>query len=351
MGHNKQFPYFLAFDLLNIAACIAVVALHVNGGFWGFTTDPWWKFSLLIETAFYWAVPVFFMLTGATLIDYRLRYDTKTFVKKRFVKTVIPFLFWSAISIPWAMYVSHFLDIHTLSTWKDFVNAILNQQGMSIYWFFPPLFAIYLAIPVISAVPDTQRKQLYGWMIIYSFVTYSLPPVLATKTGIHINPAFQNPLNGGGYLMFSLIGYWIMKYPINRTSRIYIYILGVIGWSIRYFFTLNQSYQSGYIDTTFSGYTNFPSVCLATAVFTWFWYHDWASISHPKLIAGIKKLSSASFGVYLVHFFILRHIVDTFHIPMQSYSWSILGTPVVYILSLTLVLYLKNLPLIRKIIP
>lgn len=53
--------------------------------------------GLAIEVLFYWAVPIFFMLTGATLMRYRERYDTKTFLLKRFQRTVIPFLAWSTI--------------------------------------------------------------------------------------------------------------------------------------------------------------------------------------------------------------------------------------------------------------
>ncbi len=33
----------------------------------------------MLEVSFYWAVPVFFMLTGVTLLDYRKRYSTKVF--------------------------------------------------------------------------------------------------------------------------------------------------------------------------------------------------------------------------------------------------------------------------------
>ena len=336
---------------MNIAACIAVVALHVNGGFWGFAYSNWWKFSLFIETSCYWAVPVFFMLTGATLMDYRKRYNSSTFLKKRFHKTVIPFLFWSAVSIPWAVYISHYLDITSVATWKDIFNVFINQQAMSIYWFFPPLFAIYLCIPLLSAIPEDKRKFLFSGTIVYSFLSYSLYPTIAQILGLGINYAFQNPLNGGGYLVFVLLGYCITSYPLKKKQRLLIYISGFCGWAIRYFYTLSKSYDLGYIDSTFSGYVNFPSVLLAVAVFTWFWYHDWSLLENPNIVKVIRQLSSASFGVYLIHFYILRFIIDTFCISMQSYGWSILGIPFVYGLSLTLVLVFKRIPFINNFIP
>lgn len=348
---NKEKSYILAYDLLNIIACIAVVVLHVNGGFWGFSYKEWWKFSLLIETGFYWAVPVFFMLTGATLMDYRDRYDTKTFLVKRIKKTVIPFLFWSGVSIPWATLISGYLDISSISTWKGVIDTIINQKAMTIYWFFPPLFAVYLSIPVLSAIPKNKRQRLFTGMILYSFTTFSLLPTLCTASGIPMNPAFQNPLNGGGYLLFVLLGYCVTRYPLEKKQRMLIYLGGVSSWGIRYIYTLRKSYVLGNIDSMLSGYLNFPSVFLALAIFVWFWYHDWSLLNHPKWRKVIRTLSSACFGVYLIHFYILRFIIDSTNISMQTYKWSVVGVPVVYLLSLGFVLIMKRIPIVRRIIP
>ena len=52
-----------------------------------------WKQALPFEVFFYWAVPVFFMLTGATLIRYREKYSTGEFFRKRVAKTFLPFVF------------------------------------------------------------------------------------------------------------------------------------------------------------------------------------------------------------------------------------------------------------------
>lgn len=41
-----------------------------------------WNTSLIVECLFYFAVPVFVMLSGANLMNYRKKYDTKTFLLK-----------------------------------------------------------------------------------------------------------------------------------------------------------------------------------------------------------------------------------------------------------------------------
>lgn len=61
------------FDLLSLVASFGVVAMHCNGiVHWGPTT-PHWSQALAVEVLFYWAVPIFFMLTGAKTMSYRNR--------------------------------------------------------------------------------------------------------------------------------------------------------------------------------------------------------------------------------------------------------------------------------------
>ncbi len=98
MKTKKRILYY---DMLNIAACIAVIALHHNGLVHVFTGDSVWKECLAAEVGFYWAVPVFLMLSGATLMGYREKYSTKVFFKKRLMRVVLPWLFWSVFFLIW----------------------------------------------------------------------------------------------------------------------------------------------------------------------------------------------------------------------------------------------------------
>lgn len=70
-------------QILGVIACLAVVAMHVNGCFWQFSYDRYWITANIIECICYFAVPIFFMISGATLLNYRKRYTTAVFFKKR----------------------------------------------------------------------------------------------------------------------------------------------------------------------------------------------------------------------------------------------------------------------------
>ena len=72
-------------DILNILSCFAVVVLHCSGGVFYYQKTRLWFIYMFLQTVAHFAVPVFFMLTGANLLDYRKKYDTKTFFIKRAV--------------------------------------------------------------------------------------------------------------------------------------------------------------------------------------------------------------------------------------------------------------------------
>lgn len=54
----------LYYDMLNILACLSVIALHHNGLVHHYSNTIAWKSSLIVECGLYWAVPIFCMLSG-----------------------------------------------------------------------------------------------------------------------------------------------------------------------------------------------------------------------------------------------------------------------------------------------
>ena len=56
-------------SVLSVFSCLAVVILHTNSVFWTFSYDSYWWKSNLVESAFYFAVPIFFMISGCNLIQ------------------------------------------------------------------------------------------------------------------------------------------------------------------------------------------------------------------------------------------------------------------------------------------
>lgn len=145
----------LYFDILNILACFGVVCLHQNGivHWYDIHTAPF-KQSLIFEVGFFWAVPIFFMLSGATLFDYRSRYSTKEFLLRRAKRVLIPFLFFSVLMLIWHCSNGTFtIEDYSFS---NLLTIILFNQHESIYWFFS---ANARHLPVHASFIFTKRSK------------------------------------------------------------------------------------------------------------------------------------------------------------------------------------------------
>lgn len=242
-------------NYLNIFACISVIALHCNGCFWNFSYARWWKTSVLIETLFYTAVPIFFMIMGVTLLDYHKKYDTCTFFKKRFKKTFIPFVAWSCIAICLQVAMGK-ISLKSLSI-SEIINMVFANKAMPVYWFFMPLFAVYLSIPVLGRIDEKYKKETYSYGVVVAFITVSFLPKILGLFGINYNGSL-NIEAVGGYLVYVLLGYLLeYSYSLTKNKRMAIYILGFGGWFVRFITVLVWSLKSSSIQNQLGGVHRF----------------------------------------------------------------------------------------------
>ncbi len=337
---NRRIAYF---DVLNIAACLGVIFLHCNGNAHIYADNLAWKQALLIEVWLYWPVPVFFMLSGATLMDYRDKYDTKTFFLRRSTKTVIPFIFWSLLNV--LIYSGESF----LSDPRVWINSIILTKAENIYWFFIPLFAVYIAMPVLSLLKDNRRILRY--MTGAAFILMSVLPVVLPLAGISHNSNMTIPV-AGGYVIFVLLGYILSTEDIPKKSRIAIYLLGAAGGLFRLIYTYVSSTAKGAIDKTLFNYIGFYSVLLASAVFVLFRYSPIDSFvsARPRLASVLRKTAGCSFGIYLIHMLIFRELIVKF-IRIYTWPFRLIAPFIIYAIGLAVVLILKKVPVLRKLIP
>ena len=158
MKTNDRTPYI---SYLNVISAVSVVILHANKAFWTYRADSSWFINNVVECVFYFAVPVFFMLTGATLLDYPFRYDTRTFFIKRIKKTLIPFLFWSFVPFGLSFILPQYYHVNTEISFENLYNGIVNTEFAQTYWFFIPLFCIYLIIPLFAFVQQKKKIRFF----------------------------------------------------------------------------------------------------------------------------------------------------------------------------------------------
>ncbi len=337
-------------SLLSVLSAFAVVFIHTNGCFWRFSYDKYWISANVIEEILSFAVPVFFMISGATLINYRDRYSTKEYFIKRIKKAVIPYVVWCFIGLFVLLYKGEVacgdIDIFYL------IKMVIQCDTVPIYWFFPILFGIYLCIPLFSAVNKELREQVFLYLVFCAFVLNFLLPWLKLILGLDI----ILPLNisvCSSYVIYVLIGYLLTYVDLKLWNRVLIYIMGLGGLLGQIIGTYYTSIEAGDVAVNYRGFEGVLCVLYASAVFLFV-----KQVSKYIMQGWFEKLinwmSKYTFGIYLVHYFIMEVVRDLFdrwfNIPDVSLIYR-LGAPFIIIpLSILFTLVISKIPFVRIIV-
>lgn len=337
-------------DILNVLSCIAVIYLHSNGVFWSFEKAKWWLGANIIESVFYFAVPVFFMITGVTLMDYSQKYTTKEYFKKRIQKTFIPFIFWSIVGLIFVYYrgevgIAELMPINA-------INSILNTKfNGGFYWYFIALYTVYLAIPVIAAVPEDRRKKVFSYIIFSYMILNVILPLLSNlfNLGISWNSALTMPF-GTNFIIYILIGYYIDRYEIEKKYRIFIYILGVLGLLLQLLGTAYLSFRDNQINGMFKGYLGLACILYSTAIFVFFKYLNY--LPCKKVLYKVSSIfKKETFGIYLVHYFVLMSITGFYSMNIKSIKVRLVLAPIIFFLSWIFVKIIQRIHILKKLLP
>ena len=344
---NKLTDKKLYISVLNVVSCWSVVALHTNGVFWNRPHGRLWITSNFIETFFYFAVPVFFMISGVNLVDYRERYSTKEFLKKRFKKTVIPFILWSVIA---GIFISLIRNQPFDFNVRHIIDNIINAKYFSIYWFFPPLFAVYLSMPLIGAVQDKIR--IYTYASIVGIILVGIIPLVFNL--LHIGSWSITPPIVSGYMIYVLLGYIFDKVYISKDKRMIIYLFGIFGWLLHMGGTLFMSRGLDTINQTFKGYLNIPCMMHTMAIFIFFKYIDYERLlkkGYFRFVSIVSKIAQYTFGIYLLHYFFVMGLPKTMAIETGSLSWRLGGALGIFIICSIITSIIKKVSGLKYLLP
>lgn len=336
-------------SILSVICCFAVVLLHTNGCFWNFSMERYWKIANIIECVFYFAVPCFFMISGATLLDYRERYSTRQYFVKRIKKTVIPFLVWSIIGLIYNIYVLKSININDVNILWVY-NGIVNTSIVSIYWFFPSLFCIYLSIPLFAAVEKSSRKEVFSYLAIVGFcLNFAIPLV---KNVFWANASWTISMSVvSGNLIYIVIGYLLNEYEVSKKARRNIYIMAIIGFLIHLIGTYIVSVQAGEVLRTFKGYSSAPCIMYSVGIYVWFKYNAYRLQNSKIINKAIGIILPYTFGIYLLQWFIYKGMIHFMDINVKSLVYR-LGAPFFIVpFSICIIKFIKKIPILKHIVP
>ena len=334
--------------LANVLACLAVLFSHLNSFWEGPGQGRSFLTATVIETCFDWAVPVFLMLSGANIIDYRSRMSTRTYARKRVQKTLIPFLAWSLIALAYGC-LSHSKAAADLSP-LAVVNGILSTSYCSVYWFFMPLFAIYLCVPFLSLMD--QRDRAFAWLAGLAFLFYSVLPLASNMVGLRYSSLLSPPIVGG-YLIFLFLGHLVCNTVLLDRWRWHLTALAIVCVLVKVIWVFLSASRTGEVNRALTNSVAPFNVILATTVLLNLKLLKLGGVqATSRLYRWTRWLTGKTFGVYLVHYYVrdilFRVLPD---VVLHSIWYRTLGVLVVFLVCVALVAALQRIPGMKRILP
>ncbi|WP_028596581.1 acyltransferase [Paenibacillus assamensis] len=297
-------------DILRILSIVAVIALHTTADVLIRSTDfnsaSWWISNVLNSIARF-AVPVFFMISGAMMLKVHVT-SYRSFYIKRILPLFIPLLCWSII---YDLYTQFYILQVQTGLWEyvtGFAYRFITERNYVHLWFLYAIIAIYMTVPLISKLVKVCSEKdlryfIIGWFsisVVYPFVA----EIALRVTGQPIYIPIMNKIHlFSGFLGYFVLGYYLFHYDLPQRVKHVLFNIGVASFFITPIATYFVSQYKGSLDELFYGNFSITTFFMAVAVYLYYQNKETSmneKLNH-KIQAVIGSLSKASFSIYLIH--------------------------------------------------
>ncbi|MGI6027849.1 MAG: acyltransferase [Candidatus Heteroscillospira sp.] len=328
-------------DALRVLASAMVVVIHVCGSGWYElrpTGADWWTVNLL-DSLCRSSVPIFFMLSGAMLLD------REPEEKKLLIKTARLLLLWVLMGAFYALKDGEPAEILTHPVY--FLSLILKSHYH--LWFLPTLAGIYLILPVLRALVSYRDGKWVKWYLAVFFLFGILRQTMA-----------QVPVPGETYaaLRRALVpelcqysGYFVLGWYLTRQrSRTAPWKLMLAYLGSAAAIALGTQYWSGLgagNDERMYSYMGLFVFIEAVSLMSLMYAHCPGSGKKP-----VELLSPLTLGIYLLHPAAME-IMRGFGLSVELFPRPV-SVPLIAFLSFCLsalcTAMLRKLPVMKKLL-
>jgi len=328
---------------LRIIALYAVIIVHCSAPllmqYGKVPSSDWWMADFL-NASVRFAVPVFVMITGALTLQ--REYEIGSFLKKRLVRVVMPFLFWSLVYI-WYSWYNEEITFGS-DAWVNIKQVLhLLKYGSSYHlWYVYMLIGLYFFIPVIGKyVRHASEKEILYFLIVWFVVMTITQPYLE-----RYNPAVDMHYFAG-YAGYLVLGHYLAFKQFNiKSLRLWMVLLLIFSTVIIAIGTGLIMAHPGLPGTMLYEPVNPAILMQAVSVFLI------VKLTIPKVSPVITRIrdfaGKYNYGIYLGHALVLYFLDDPFGISYKLCT-PIISIPltalICFVCTLLLVWIVNKLPL------
>ncbi|MCX6726383.1 MAG: acyltransferase family protein [Candidatus Shapirobacteria bacterium] len=275
----KDKIYNPTIDFIRLISILAVIMIHTSTKTLAASGNNLAGFpiSLVLNQLSRFAVPLFFLISGFVLeLNYSFQPNYFSYLKKRFNRILIPYLFWSLI------YYFIVYTYHSENIFKVLVDGTASYQ----LYFIPSLIIFYLIFPLFHRLK--YSKLILIFLGIIQIIILSLDYYFHL-----INLPYPISVALFNYFAF-ILGVVYSRNP----PKLKYFVLTILAAAYVVYEGYNRFYQTGNYLSFYSQWR--PSVLIYTVSLFLVFYNQ--KINHPL----IQILSKLSFFVFFIHIIILE---------------------------------------------
>lgn len=324
---------------IDLARCVAILAvLMIHTASVAVTSHEPWSFDWL-STMFWgslvrFAVPVFFMCSGAVFLGRDISY------RELFLKYILRIV---AALIAWSALYEAFDVIRGVTGVGQAIKNVLTLNNHFHFYYLEIILLVYLLLPLLRAfVKHAERSTVLYGLIIWFFMGILIP----TFGGIYPFTNWYGIIHRW-YLpqAWAAVGYALLGYfmTTERCGVRAALLLFLVGFAVTFGGCIVSNYTGGAFSETFWGGMTLGPCCMAAGVFD-------VCRRYKGSSRAVSFVSRGSFCVYLSHDFfniILRHFGLSPAVYTPAVSIPLLSI-IVMVLSLGVYCVLRKIPGVRK---
>ncbi len=192
-------------ELLRVLACVMVVCIHVSNYYsrgygLGEVSNASYIFSIIVNGVSRISVPIFFMISGALLIDETILIKKSL---KRVRSTFLVLLLWSLIYLAWNLWYRNRM--------YDF-RLVFEEPIKGHLWFLYAILGMYIVLPFLQNMFKDMQDILMRYFVGMWFLFLTLEYILAL---CDLKVTYQIPLVGDS----CYLGYFALGYIVKKTIK------------------------------------------------------------------------------------------------------------------------------------
>ena len=340
-------------DILRILAAFGIVVIHLSPLQSLEVSSAAWRAANALISPFRASVVLFFMISGALFLDPHREISTRRLFGKTLARMLTSFFFWSAV------YALAHCILYGKGKWT-FLNQLL--RGHYHMWYIFTAASLYLITPILRSVTASRRttEYLLGVGFLLTFVCARVIGFVELLEPLHADVVASmrsfylqlNPYHSLYFVFYFVLGHYLHAYPPERRLArlalpafvLFSLITGTLcGW------------HSAVLGETSAYFGDLASLnVLGMAVSLFVAARAYVRDAMPERAKrGIRRLSEDTYGIYLVHAFIIERLSlspNPDSGPLALVAFTLLACALVFALSALISDLLHQIPGLRRYI-